>query len=65
MPAEDADTPSFLQPFSTFREQWINRGERAFLQALLDRHQRNVAAAAKEAGLDRTYMYRLLRKHSL
>jgi DNA-binding NtrC family response regulator len=62
---EEAVDPSFFQPFGTFREQWINRGERAFLQALLDRHQRNVAAAAKEAGLDRTYMYRLLRKHGL
>jgi DNA-binding NtrC family response regulator len=62
--AETVD-PSFFQPFGTFREQWISRGERAFLQALLDRHQRNVAAAAKEAGLDRTYMYRLLRKHNL
>jgi DNA-binding NtrC family response regulator len=64
-PAEEVVDPSFFQPFGAFREQWINRGERAFLQALLDRHQRNVAAAAKEAGLDRTYMYRLLRKHGL
>jgi DNA-binding NtrC family response regulator len=64
-PTEESVDPSFFQPFGAFREQWINRGERAFLQALLDRHQRNVAAAAKEAGLDRTYMYRLLRKHGL
>jgi transcriptional regulator with GAF, ATPase, and Fis domain len=60
-----ADGPSFFQPFGAFREQWIHAGERAFLKALLDRHQRNVAAAAKEAGLDRTHMYRLLRKHGL
>jgi two-component system, NtrC family, response regulator GlrR len=59
------DAPSFFQSFGDFREQWINRGERVFLQALLDRHQRNVAAAAKEADLDRTHMYRLLRKHGL
>jgi len=32
---------------------------------LLDRHQKNVAAAAKEAGIDRTYMYRLMRKYGL
>ncbi len=57
--------PSFMQPFSEFREQWINHGERVFLQALLERHQRNVAAAAKEAGLDRTYIYKLLRKHGM
>jgi two-component system response regulator GlrR len=65
VPVQAAEPPSFFQPFGAFREQWINRGERAFLQALLDRHQRNVAAAAKEAGLDRTHMYRLLRKHGL
>jgi two-component system response regulator GlrR len=63
--AEDPNAPSFLQPFSAFREQWINHGERAFLQALLDRHQRNIAAAAREAGLDRTYVYKLLRKHGM
>jgi two-component system response regulator GlrR len=63
--AIEAQAPSFLQPFSAFREQWINHGERAFLQALLDRHQRNVSAAAKEAGLDRTYIYKLLRKHGM
>jgi two-component system response regulator GlrR len=65
MPAAPSDAPSLLQPFGAFREQWINRGEREFLQALLERHQRNVAAAAKEAGLDRTHIYRLLRKHGL
>jgi DNA-binding NtrC family response regulator len=59
------DAPSFAQPFRTFREQWIGYGERAFLCELLERHQNNVAAAAKEAGIDRTHMYRLMRKHGL
>jgi transcriptional regulator of acetoin/glycerol metabolism len=40
-------------------------GERAFLLALRQRYGDNVAAAAKEAGIDRTHLYRLLRKHSL
>jgi DNA-binding NtrC family response regulator len=57
--------PSFDQSFRAFREQWIGQGERAFLRVLLDRHQKNVAAAAKEAGIDRTYMYRLMRKYGL
>jgi DNA-binding NtrC family response regulator len=59
------DAPSLTQPFHAFREQWIGYGERAFIRALLERHHRNVAEAAKEAGLDRTYMYRLIRKHGL
>ncbi|HZU81915.1 MAG TPA: sigma 54-interacting transcriptional regulator [Polyangiaceae bacterium] len=63
-PGESA-TPSFSQPFRSFREQWIGFGERAFLRDLLQRHQNNVASAAKEAGIDRTHMYRLMRKHGL
>jgi two-component system response regulator GlrR len=57
--------PSLSQPFRTFREQWIGHGERQFLSALLERHHGNVAVAAKEAGIDRTHMYRLMRKHRL
>lgn len=60
-----ADAPSMRQPFRTFREAWIGYGEKAFLLALLERHSNNVAAAAKEAGIDRTHMYRLIRKHGL
>jgi transcriptional regulator of acetoin/glycerol metabolism len=64
-PAMTPDAPSFSQPFRAFREAWMGYGERAFLRALLDRHESNVASAAKEAGIDRTHMYRLIRKHGL
>jgi len=56
---------AFEQPFKEFRERWIDHGEREYLQRLLERHGRNVPAAAEEAGLDRTYVYRLIRKHGL
>ena len=56
---------AFDQPFKEFRERWIDHGEREYLQRLLERHGRNVAAAAEAAGLDRTYVYRLIRKHGL
>jgi transcriptional regulator with GAF, ATPase, and Fis domain len=56
---------SFTQPFKEFREHWIDRGEREYVQRLLERHARNVSLAADEAGLDRTYIYRLIRKHGL
>jgi transcriptional regulator of acetoin/glycerol metabolism len=55
----------FSQPFKVFREQWIDNGEREYLRRLLERHQRNVSAAARAAELDRTYLYRLIRKHGL
>ena len=62
-----AGTPAvaFEQPFKEFRERWIDHGEREYLRRLLERHGRNVPAAAEEAGLDRTYVYRLIRKHGL
>ena len=56
---------AFEQPFKEFRERWIEQGEREYLRRLLDRHERNVAGAAEQAGLDRTYVYRLIRKHGL
>jgi two-component system, NtrC family, response regulator GlrR len=64
-PPAGASPVPFDQPFKEFREQWIERGERDYLCRLLDRHGRNVAAAAEAAGLDRTYVYRLIRKHDL
>jgi transcriptional regulator with GAF, ATPase, and Fis domain len=60
-----ASPVAFEQPFKDFRERWIDHGEREYLQRLLERHGRNVPAAAEAAGLDRTYVYRLIRKHGL
>ena len=48
-----------------FRQTWTERGEREYLTQLLNRHARNVADAAVEAGVDRTYIYRLIRKYGL
>jgi DNA-binding NtrC family response regulator len=59
-----AEVP-FEQPFKEFRERWIDHGERQYLRRLLERHDRDVAAAAEAAGVDRTYVYRLIRKHGL
>jgi transcriptional regulator with GAF, ATPase, and Fis domain len=55
----------FEQSYRAFRERWGDIGEREYLLRLLDRHGRNVAEAAKEAQLDRTHVYRLMRKHVL
>jgi two-component system response regulator GlrR len=57
--------PSFDQPFRSFREQWLDYGEREFVRLLLKRHDDNVAEAAVTAGVDRSYLYRLMRKHAL
>jgi len=60
-----ASAVAFEQPFKDFRERWIDHGEREYLRRLLERHARNVSVAADAAGLDRTYVYRLIRKHGL
>jgi len=64
--AFDSSSPEiFVQPYKGFREAWVQAGEREYVRRLLERHDRSVPDAAKEAGVDRTYVYRLMRKHML
>jgi transcriptional regulator with GAF, ATPase, and Fis domain len=64
--ARPLDDPGvFEQAYKDFREAWIDAGEKEYVRRLLLRHDRNVAAAAREAEVDRTYIYRLIRKHEL
>jgi transcriptional regulator with GAF, ATPase, and Fis domain len=63
--AAEPGAPDFDRPFKEFRERWIEQGEREYVRRLLERHGRNVSLAAEQAGLDRTYVYRLIRKHGL
>ena len=52
-------------PYKELRERVLNQIERAYVQALLARHTGNVSAAADAAGLNRTYLHRLIRRHEL
>ncbi len=52
-------------PFKLLRERWLNHLERDYVGQLLERHARNISSAATAAGLDRTYLHRLIRKHGL
>ena len=56
---------SLDQPLREFREQWIDHGEKEYLRRLIAAHSGNVSAAALTAGVDRTYIHRLIRKHGL
>jgi DNA-binding NtrC family response regulator len=51
--------------FKDFREHWIELGEREYLRRLMARTNRSSSAASREAGLERTYLYRLLKKHGV
>lgn len=47
------------------RKQAIAAFERSYLEALLDRSHGNVSRAARDAGMDRVYLHRLIRRHAL
>ncbi len=57
--------PWFLVGFKEFREKWIDLGEREYLRRLMIRTSRSSSAASREAGLERTYLYRLIKKHGV
>ncbi|MEO8878429.1 MAG: sigma 54-interacting transcriptional regulator [Polyangiaceae bacterium] len=59
-PAESSSfAASFEKSFRDFHEDV----EREYVKRLLGRHKGNVTAAAQAAGIDRTYIYRLVRKY--
>jgi DNA-binding NtrC family response regulator len=53
------------QDLKSARESWVQTFERQYLQQLLAEHEGNVSAAARAAGIDRRYLYRLLWRHGL
>jgi transcriptional regulator of acetoin/glycerol metabolism len=63
LPPNPFATVPLDQIYKHFREQWAEHGERVYLEHLLEAHDGNVAVVAEHAGLDRTHVYRLLRKH--
>ena len=53
------------QPLREAREAWVGAFERRYLEELLRQHENRVSSAARAAGVDRIYFYRLLWKHGL
>jgi DNA-binding NtrC family response regulator len=52
-------------PFAVARDAWQRWFERRYLTELLERCRGNVAAAARQAGMHRTHLYRLLQRAGL
>jgi DNA-binding NtrC family response regulator len=52
-------------PLTLARQRVVESFERVYLNQLLARHDGRVAQAATEAGVDRVYLYRLMRKYGL
>jgi DNA-binding NtrC family response regulator len=52
-------------PFKEAKAQLVEAFERDYLTALLARHHGNISRAASEAGIDRNYIHRLVKKYGL
>jgi DNA-binding NtrC family response regulator len=58
--------PDVLEmPFKEAKAQLVEAFERDYLSALLARHHGNISRAAAEAGIDRNYIHRLVKKYGL
>ena len=68
-PGEDGDGPPLevdaSRPFKEVKAEVVSRFERSYLEQVLDRTRGNISAAAREAGIDRKHMERLIRKHGI
>jgi two-component system response regulator GlrR len=52
-------------PYAEARRRALDGFERGYAEALLREHNGKVAAAAAAAGMDRVYLYRILRRHGI
>lgn len=64
-PGPEEAAPARAPTLAELREQWVAPAERQYLSDLLARCAGQVSAAAKEAGVNRVTLYRLLKKHGL
>ena len=57
--------PDASMRFKDAKAKVLDAFERRYLQDLLQRHELNISKAAREAGIDRRHLYRLLEKYSI
>jgi two-component system response regulator GlrR len=60
-----ATTVDATLPYEVARRQALDAFERSYVASLLARVDGKVAVAARDAGVNRAYLYRLLRRHGL
>jgi transcriptional regulator with PAS, ATPase and Fis domain len=64
-PGRDHPPMAAGEPLRVAREKWLSWFERHYLEDLLARHENNVSACARAAGIDRMHLYRLLWRRGL
>ena len=47
------------------KEKMVADFERDYLMSLLERHNMNISRVAREAGIDRRHVYRLMKKYEI
>jgi DNA-binding NtrC family response regulator len=57
--------PDASVPFKDAKAHILDVFERQYLQDLIHRHRHNISKAAREAGIDRRHLYRLLDKYEI
>jgi len=64
-PAVAAPSVDANLPYTEARRRALDVFEAGYVRALLEAHGGRVATAARAAGVDRVYLYRLIRRHSI
>ncbi len=64
VPAQRAEVDVRV-PFKVAKDTLVDSFERAYLTALLESAEGNMSRAARQAGIDRMYLHRLVQKHGL
>ncbi len=57
--------PDGTEGFRQAKERLINTWERTYVAQLLRRAGGNISRAARQGGLDRVYLHRLIKKHNI
>ena len=65
LPGVGAMPPDLNRPFPEAREAALRDFERRYLSLLMERHDHSPTAASDGAGVSRTYLYELLKRHGM
>ena len=65
MPVLEGPTVGTNAGLKEAKERMVARFERDYLISLLDRHNMNISRVARDAGIDRRHVYRLMKKYEI